>query len=224
MKEIFEEVYAKKYWGPGSGRGSLPISTKGYVEFLEKFLAQREIQSIIDLGCGDWQFSRYVQWGTAQYRGFDVVSSVISNNQRNYASRNINFQLYSGNPDELPKADVLLAKDVLQHWSNQTIAAFLPVLARYRFALITNDVNPRGPTANIDIEDGGYRYLDLRLPPFQLSATEVYSFTSNDVGFFNQVVLGGLRSTLRWSVTGCRPSWIKRVLLVESNPIFTSGS
>jgi hypothetical protein len=157
------------------------------------------------------------QPGTAQYCGFDVVPSVISRNQRNYASRNIDFQLYSGNPDELPKADLLLAKDVLQHWSNQSIAAFLPVLARYRFALITNDVNPRGPTANIDIEDGGYRYLDLRLPPFQLSATEVYSFTSNDMGFFNQLVLGGVRSTLRWSVTFCRPVWIKRVLLVESN-------
>src|SRR5262249_21549647 len=79
----------------------------------------------------------------------------------------------------LPVADLLIVKDVMQHWSNHSILSFLPSLRRYSFALVTNCVNPHGPTINKDIHEGEFRYLDIRLPPFNVPAEEVYSFENH---------------------------------------------
>ena len=40
----------------------------------------------------------------------------------------------------LPSADLLILKDVMQHWLPEEILGFLPQLDRYRYALVTNDV------------------------------------------------------------------------------------
>src|SRR5689334_13257574 len=136
------------------------------MDVLQNFLRDRQIRSVVDLGCGDWQFSQYIDWSGIQYTGVDLVPSVVEQNQARFAKSNVRFQLYDGDFSRLPRADLLIAKDVLQHWSNKTVHEFLPTLQRYPYSLITNCINPRGPTRNIDIPDGGYRYLDLRLPPF----------------------------------------------------------
>lgn len=57
MSKRFEEIYATNEWGHGSGEGSLPVHTRGYVAFLQAFLAEKNITSVVDMGCGDWQFS-----------------------------------------------------------------------------------------------------------------------------------------------------------------------
>lgn len=200
MTNRFEQIYAGDEWGHGSGEGSLLIHNRGYMEFLEGFLAQRRVKTVVDMGCGDWQFSQHVRWGDVSYHGFDVVRSVVERNQREHARDNVRFSLYSGDAAELPAADLLIVKDVLQHLSIRTIQSILPHLRRYRWALVTNCVNPNGPTENTDIEDGGFRYLDPRQPPFNLKATEVYAFSQHG-------------NPIKRLFRG--PRWKKRVLLVE---------
>jgi hypothetical protein len=119
-----------------------------------------------------------MNWDGIRYDGYDLVPSLIQANQKNFSRPNIRFHLFSGQSDELPPADLLIAKDVLQHWSGETIRTFLPHLSKYRFRLGTNCVNPRGETENQDIRDGEFRCLDLRCPPFDLEAREVFSFTN----------------------------------------------
>lgn len=207
MENKFDDIYATNAWGCGSGEGSLPIHTKGYVSFLEDFVLRQKIESIVDVGCGDWQFSKNIHWGDIRYDGFDVASSVIAANQQFYSTDKVRFHLYSGDPNELPSADLLVAKDVLQHLSNEFIHSFLPHLSRFKFALLTNCVNPRVPTINQDIEAGDFRYLDLRLPPFNLEAAEVFSFAKS-------ASLNEPLSLLKHIVRG--PEWKKVVLLVNN--------
>lgn len=201
MKTVFERIYANNDWGHGSGEGSLPGHVGPYVAFLRKFLRRNGIRSVVDFGCGDWQFSRLIDWRGIDYRGYDVAGAVISANRSRYQSEHISFHEVAENPGNLPPADLLIVKDVLQHWSDGAIFDFLPRLSRFRFALITNCVNPAGPTENLPIADGGFRYLDLRLAPFRLAAREVLSF-SND-------------RPLRERLFG-KPRWTKIVLLVEN--------
>ena len=172
MRERFEDIYHKNRWGYGSGKGSLPRHTRGYASMMQSFMRDHGIGPVVDLGCGDWQFSRLIDWRPVQYYGLDIVRSVIDHNIRHFSMPNIEFRLFSGDFGKLPDADLLISKDVLQHWSNQSIAAFLPTLQRYRYSLITNCVNPKGETENVDVEDGEYRYLDIRRPPFNIEATE----------------------------------------------------
>ena len=200
MREVFEAVYDHNKWGYGSGKGSLPRHTRGYVSMLQDFISEHDIETVVDLGCGDWQFSRLLDWTGVQYCGLDLVKSVIDRNTEEYSAPNIEFRVFSGDFDELPGADLLVAKDVLQHWSNESVSAFLPTLERYRYNLITNCVNPNGDTENIDIEDAEYRCLDIRRSPFNIDASEIFKFT-NHIPF----MLRYLR----------RVRWLKIVLLVQ---------
>lgn len=208
MRAIFEAIYADDAWsGRGSGEGSQFIHTRGYARFLQDFLARRGVRSVVDLGCGDWQFSRHLDWSGIDYRGYDLVRSVVERNQREFSRPNVSFHLFDGDFASLPAADLLIAKDVLQHWSHRSVQDFLPHLSRFGACLLTNCVNPSGPTANDDIPDGAFRYLDLRLPPFGLAASEVYRFSNHRP---------------LWARPFAKPRWTKAVLLFE--PKAASGS
>ena len=171
---------------------------------LQMFMRHNGIGSVLDLGCGDWQFSRFVDWGEVHYLGLDLVASVIEKNRRKYGNAGIQFERFSGDFADLPAADLLIAKDVLQHWSNASIKDFLPFLKNYPYALITNCVDPREQTQNKDIEDGQFRYLDISQPPFNVSCKPIYEFTNYRP---------------KWLRFIKRIRWRKRVLLVRSKNV-----
>jgi SAM-dependent methyltransferase len=202
MKQRFEHIYAHDIWGNGSGEGSLLVHVGPYVTFLQRFLRRRHIKSVVDFGCGDWQFSKTIDWSGIDYRGYDIVAPVIRENRAKHQTERITFYEIAAPFGDLPRADLLIVKDVLQHWSDESVRAFLPVISRFRHALVTNCVNPSGPTVNLPIEDAGFRYLDLRLPPFNVAAQEVFSFTN--------------RRTLSNRLFGT-PRWRKSVLLFQSS-------
>jgi hypothetical protein len=76
LQDRFEYIYAANIWGHGSGGGSSPINTRGYRRFLQNFLRKNNIKSVVDLGCGDWQFSHLIDWKGIRYSGFDVGLSL----------------------------------------------------------------------------------------------------------------------------------------------------
>jgi len=116
MRERFERIYANNDWEYGSGEGSLPIHTKGYVTFIERFIARQEVKSVVDLGCGDWQFSRNIDWGMAHYKGFDIVKTVIDDNNHRFSSSNVEFCLSSDNCQE-PRLFPTPGAPVIPHFS-----------------------------------------------------------------------------------------------------------
>ena len=166
-------------------------------------MAENRVRRVVDFGCGDWQVARQVDWTGIHYIGVDIVPQVVEENRRRFASDNVEFRLLPEGGVDLPEADLLMVKDVLQHWSDEAIQAFLPTLRRFPLALVTNCVNPRGPTVNRQIPDGGFRCMDLREAPFHLNAEEVFTFAK------------------QWSIWSLlRPGrfWRKRVLLFRGGP------
>lgn len=174
--EVFETIYAKNIWGNGSGGGSHPLNTLEYADYLQKFLRQFHIKSVVDLGCGDWQFSKFIDWTAIHYTGIDVVADVINQNKKLYAASNIEFLL--ANPlDEkvlIAAADLLIIKDVLQHLSNANVLKILRYTQKYKYCLITNDFD----NSNLDCQNGDTRPLNIKLPPFSVNALEVLSVGS----------------------------------------------
>lgn len=176
INNIFSEIYDKDLWQGGSGPGSNPESNEPYISLLESFLTENKINSIVDAGCGDWQFSKFIDWNNINYKGYDVVKSVIDYNQVNYSSETVSFQLYNGDPKLLPSADLLIMKDVLQHLSFSQINEFILGFPKYKYCLITNCINPIGETVNRDIETGARTDLDLRLDPFNLECDQLLEY------------------------------------------------
>ena len=96
-EKVFSDIYKNRVWGTNekgegtSGPGSAEEHTKKYVVFLQKFMTERDIKSVVDAGCGDWEISRFINWDGIQYQGYDVVKSLIDKNQQKYAKANISF-------------------------------------------------------------------------------------------------------------------------------------
>lgn len=166
-RAAFTGIYDSNHWGVGSGVGSAPANAVPYLRFVQDFLANNAISSVVDIGCGDWQFSHLIDWGTATYDGFDVVESVIAKNTEMFSRPGVSFHTLSDLQD-LPSADLVLVKDVLQHLPLRDVQEYLEhCLAHYKFALVTNDIFPDQWT-NVDISHGSGRALRFELPPFDL--------------------------------------------------------
>jgi SAM-dependent methyltransferase len=189
MREAFAEVYARDDWEGGSGRGSTASNTVAYRQLLTDLLREHSIQSVVDVGCGDWQFSQLIDWSGIDYLGLDTVPAVVEANRRLFGSI-ARFECRDVTREHLPPADLVILKDVLQHWPTQAIQAFLPRLSQYRFAIITNSIDD-GPRLNCDIAMSGYRGLDLRLAPFNWPAEELLRYQTDESksGELNKLVL-----------------------------------
>lgn len=167
--QVFGHIYDSDHWEGGSGVGSAPDATQPYRDVLAEILAASDVRSVVDVGCGDWQLGSLVDWSGVDYLGLDVVPEVVARNAARFGKQGVRFSVLDGRQEALPAADLLLAKDVLQHWPSANVSAFLgKALARYRYCLITNDVESVhwSGAVNQDIALGEWRTLDLEAAPF----------------------------------------------------------
>lgn len=190
-KDYFSKIYDRHTWQGQSlsGPGSDADRTIEFRSLLQQFLRSQNIRSVVDLGCGDWSYSRLIDWGGIKYIGVDVVESVIEKNQLQYANSSVSFLCMDAAHQDLPEADLLIVKEVLQHLPNQDVLSILAKAQSYPFAIFLNDIShhlrgtwqqlwrwqPICPT-NTDIEPGGYRLLSLRKPPFSINATHMLTY------------------------------------------------
>lgn len=185
---IFSEIYKVKAWGQnGSGDGSLPENTIQYRAFLQEFMRQHKIKSVLDLGCGDWQFSKLINWTGIRYTGLDVVLDLILQNKKLYESSNIKFGCDSLLDYPLDGFDLILVKDVLQHLRNSHITEFLVRLQNSSIenALITN-CNFNHPMKNKDIQDGHWRPIDILNWPLKLPGRVVLQYGTKSVVWWHK--------------------------------------
>lgn len=192
-EEVFTNIYKTGLWGRNnsgmgtSGDGSTLHTTEDYRKFLQQFLKDMHIQSVVDAGCGDWGFSYAVNWDGIDYCGYDVVQPVIQANQSKFGKENIRFMHADLINAQLPEADLLICKDVLQHLTNEDVFKFISQFPKYKYCLITNDVDPHSFTSyNSPIGRGDYRTLDLTKPPFSVFGYKVLTYST---GCVKQVLL-----------------------------------
>ena len=107
------------------------------------------------------------------------------------AQHNIKFVLYDGDFDRIEPADLLICKDVLQHLPNSYIQKFLQILPKFKFALITNDIDELHPeNNNVDLPvAGGFRTLDLTKEPFNFKGALVHKVVLRPDLAYNKDVL-----------------------------------
>jgi hypothetical protein len=130
LTDTFNRIYATGRWatdatGKGtSGSGSTLEITREYRAYIEDFIKKHAVNSVIDVGCWDWSYSSAIDWGDASYLGVDIASDVIVPVRKKYETGKIKFQV-GDITEELPAADLLISKDVLQHLFNDLIHKFI---------------------------------------------------------------------------------------------------
>lgn len=177
--------------------------TENYIQFLQKYLKDNNIKSVLDIRCGDWESSKVIDWSGIDYLGVDPDESTVENNKEMYSSPGISFEIFDPSQD-FPdvNVDLVIVKDFLQHLSHSSVRFILDKLKDCKRVLITQDIRHGIP--NYDCMDGGYRYLDLRLEPYTIPATEVFRFDDK------------IKSTMEWLPTNMSLDMLKLLQLLKS--------
>jgi SAM-dependent methyltransferase len=192
--DIFSKIYANNTWGgnPGqfySGKGSNIDFSQQYCEFIKNFIVKIAGDSItiVDLGCGDFRVGQILLQNLEalkiqyQYIGVDIVPNLVEHNNIKYGNANVKFMCIDMIEQDLPKGDICLIRQVLQHLSNQDIKKILAKISQYNYTFITESLpdSELDCVPNVDIPTGA----DIRLkhssgvfldkPPFNIDNIEL---------------------------------------------------
>lgn len=195
-KSIFENIYENEKWGSKgtlSGEGTRPEAAKEYVEFVTTFLESHpEIKTILDLGHGDWQMWPKNYFDNYDYTGIDITPSVVEMCNRKYSNNHIEFIQADFLEIELPKADLLLIKDVLIHLSNDDIKKTIRMLSNFKYSIIVTDIKSKGwrvLAGNIRREFELHRSARILIPSLFRAITKDYLRNDIKTGSYHWVDL-----------------------------------
>lgn len=182
---IFDRIYKKRLWGAGSdpnvpfysGIGSYDPSVREYVDLVRMVIKKYNIQSVTEIGCGDFAVaSQYVDI-CHTYTGIDVVKSLVEHNSRVFGNESIQFIWSDASKHKVAGSDLCIIRQVLQHLTNKDIENILKNVSS-KMLLITEHLPSVAKTKsyNLDKKSGA----DIRVPmgsgvfidkpPFNLNA------------------------------------------------------
>lgn len=166
----FKEIYVRGLWVRAegqeslSGTGSSRTATAGLITSLMSGMSSLGCNSLLDVGCGDWNWMQH-ETLPVDYVGVDVVESVIARNQT-FSGPRVRFAVCNAISQPLPSVDMALCREVLFHLSFADARSVLVNISRSaRFLCATTDVDIR---FNSDIPTGDFRPLNLLIRPFGL--------------------------------------------------------
>ena len=208
VKTVFSDIYEKSLWGESkekfcSGMGSSEVNSNEYVAWVNQFITDKKIRSVVDLGCGDFQVGRRLELGSASYTGCDVVPQLVAHNNETFGNENISFKVCNIIEDELPEADFCMIRQVFQHLSNDSIQSVLQKLKKYKYVLIT-DCQPNGDRQRINYDMPNFSGtrnvvhgtgLWLENAPFNVDGEVAFELTyvSEDDEFFRGFLISNVQ-------------------------------
>lgn len=168
MQTVFSLIHDDNLWADPesrSGRGSTLARTNAIRAALPELLRELRADSLLDAACGDFNWMSRIDLGGVRYVGVDVVPALIEANRLRHGRGDREFVVADITRDPLPAADVILCRDCLIHLSFASARAAVANFKRSgsRLLLATTHDSVR---KNIDIQDGSWRSVNLRLPPF----------------------------------------------------------
>ena len=184
-KDAMQQIYEMKLWGDNntefySGDGSHSSAIiKPYIEVVMSFLKSFKNQiTVCDLGCGDFNIGKELVKYTKKYIAVDIVPELIAYNKEKFKETNLKFQCLDISKDELPSADCVIIRQVLQHLSNKEVLSVVCKLYDFKYIILTEHIPDDDFIPNKDIVSGqGIRLkkqsgLNLVKPPFNLKIKE----------------------------------------------------
>jgi len=190
-QQVFEKIYETNAWGRGqdpeqkfySGTGSHDgLVAATYVNAVRGFLDSSGLvkPDAVDLGCGDFSVGSQIRPLCRRYIACDIVDGLIEFNRRKFASLDVDFRTLDLTRDDLPRADIVFVRQVLQHLSNTQIKRALPQLAeKYKYLVLTEHLpanedfvpnldKPAGPGIRLQLDSG----VVLTSAPFKLQPSK----------------------------------------------------
>jgi hypothetical protein len=144
--------------------------------------------TLLDLGCGDFNIGNQLVKHTKKYIAVDIVEELINHNKEKFKADNLEFKCLDIAVDDLPKADCVILRQVLQHLSNAEVQSVVNKLFDFKYVILTEHIPKGNFTPNKDIISGqGIRLkkqsgLDILKAPFNFDMKEKKELFSFDLG------------------------------------------
>ena len=163
-----------------SGFGSYDSKIiNSYLETVITFLeSHNNSLTVCDLGCGDFNIGKHLTKYSKTYIAIDIVENLINRNKNLYKEDHLEFFCLDISKDELPPADCIILRQVLQHLSNAEIHKVINKMGIYKYAILTEHLPLGNFIPNKDIIAGqGIRIkqnsgVDVLASPFLLKIKE----------------------------------------------------
>lgn len=173
-KEIFTSIYNNYGFGSTesrSGPGSTLDETKSIREKLVELINEKNIKSVIDIPCGDWNWMKEIAENFDFYIGGDIVDECVTSNNEKYGSDKIKFLNIDLLTDEIPEGDLLIVRDVIGHYpiedGDLILKNILKSKCKYLLTTTTyNILNKKSIYKNKTIDVGRHYMVNLMENPF----------------------------------------------------------
>ena len=168
MKYKFTHIYYTHRFGgklSASGQGSDLVRTQIIRQEIPILIKEMNVRVLLDCPCGDFYWLQHSKLNIEKYIGVDIIKDMIKINQKKYSNKCYEFKVLDISKDALPRADMILCRDCLVHFSFKDILSTIKNFKRSGSRHILTTTFPEC-LSNIDINTGGWRTLNLQLPPF----------------------------------------------------------
>ena len=140
-------------------------------EVVLKIINDYKINTVVDVACGDfvWMPLMLEQvTSELKYTGCDIVDSLVEQHKIDYPA--YNFQSLDFVNGEIPKAELIICREALQHLPVKDIKKALENFSNSgaKFLLATTHLKRFGFRNRRDIRPGRCRDRNLMLAPFEL--------------------------------------------------------
>lgn len=143
------------------------------ITYLPELLKLIRAKTVFEIGCGQSHI-----WETPgiAYIGGDICGDLIDDNKRNYPG--VAFIRMDAVRDEIPKSDVIIAKDLFECMPNAEVRLILQKIYNSGSKWLIASTDPR--TKNKPNTDEGI-YRNINLQDF---GCKLVTLTRNDIGLF----------------------------------------
>jgi hypothetical protein len=176
LQDKFTYIFDTNLWGSEesqSGLGSSLDATADVRQALRRVCIEYNVNTLLDLPCGDASWIHHAKLSIHQYIGGDVVSKIVESNRNRdvlaEVTYRISYEVIDVTRDQLPVADLMLCRDCLVHLSFTNVRRALHNIVRSGASYLLTTTFP-DHDENEDIEDGDWRLINLEKPPFSLPA------------------------------------------------------
>lgn len=173
MEDIFTRIFKSNAWGckeTPSGPGSTIDACAGIIKKLPFWIDLHSVQTIVDLGCGDFHWMTQVDLSSVEYEGYDIVKEAVDAASR-YAASNILFHHADIVKMQIPSVDLVICKDVLIHLPESDVLTVLDSIRASGSRLLASTTAPGWNNMfRHGLKPGEFCPMDLEAEPFSLGA------------------------------------------------------
>jgi SAM-dependent methyltransferase len=190
IEQVFKGIYRDNHWHDPesvSGPGSTVQITLSIRAAIPSILTKYEIETFLDIPCGDFNWMKQVHLKNAKYIGMDIVMELVQKNAEKYSDADRSFDFGDITTSSLPQSDLIFCRDCLVHLCYDDIRNAITNIKRSgsRYILTTTFPNK----TNYDIITGNWRPINLCAAPFNWPQP-IEIVTENEKGDNQDKVMG----------------------------------